>query len=170
MARPPRPGSSSLFVLLLCAIGCGDASPSGPEIHFDACHDVIVVPDETVSEGQRAGIRSGIALWNDRARTRLTLEAADGVPEIAIRFQRAAAPFHGYYDAQTATVFINDDLRDAAQAIVIAHEIGHAFALAHVSQRPSVMASGNLDTEPTAEDVETLAAMWGTCEPAATSE
>jgi Zn-dependent peptidase ImmA (M78 family) len=129
-----------------------------------------VVPDATVTDGQRAGIRSGIALWNERARTRLTLESMTAMPELAIQFQRAAAPFHGYYDAQRATVFINEDLRDAAQSIVIAHEIGHAFALAHVSQRPSVMASGNLDTEPTAEDVETLAGLWGPCAPADGSE
>lgn len=157
-------------MLLLCAIGCGDASPSGPEVHFDACRDLILVPDATVTDGQRAGLRAGIALWNERARTRLSLEATSASPELAIRFQRAAAPFHGYYDAQTATAFINEDLRGAAQAIVIAHEIGHAFALAHVSQRPSVMTSGNLDTEPTAEDVETLAVLWGPCPPAAASE
>jgi hypothetical protein len=170
VARPPSPALSLLYVPLLCAVGCGDVSPSGPEIRFDACQDLVVVPDPAVTDGQRAGIRSGIALWNDRARTRLTLEAPTATPELAIRFQRAAAPFHGYYDAQRATVFINEDLRDAAQAIVIAHEIGHAFALAHVNQRPSVMTSGNLDTEPTAEDVDELAALWGACAPAGASE
>jgi hypothetical protein len=159
-----------LFVLLSCAFGCGDASPAGPEVHFDACQDVILVPDASITDAQLAGVRAGTALWNERARTRLTLDTAVAAPALAIRFQRAAAPFHGFYDAQTATVFINEDLKDAAQAVVIAHEIGHAFSLAHVSQRPSVMSAGNLETEPTAEDVETLASLWGPCAPAAISE
>jgi hypothetical protein len=155
-----------LFPLFVCAIGCGEAPPSGPELHFDACQELIVVPDTTVTDDQLAGIRAGTALWNDRAHTRLSLEPSFAAPEIAIRFQRAAEPFHGYYDGATATVFINSDLRGSAQAIVIAHEIGHAFALVHAGRGPSVMTAGNLDTEPTAEDVAALASLWGACAPA----
>jgi hypothetical protein len=151
-------------VLLLCAGGCGEPAASGPALHFDACQDLVLVPDPGASDEQLAGIRAGTTLWNDSAATRLSLGGPDAAPRIAIKFQRAAAPFHGFYDGPTATVFINQDLKDAQQAVVIAHEIGHAFALEHVGRR-SVMAAGNLDVGPTPEDVQTLASLWGACAP-----
>jgi hypothetical protein len=170
VARSSSPAPSLLSVLLLCAVGCGDAPPSGPEIHFDACQDLVLVPDAEVTDAQLAGIRAGTALWNDRAGTRLSMTGAEAAQRLPIKFQRAAAPFHGFYDAPSATVFINQDLRDAQQAVVIAHEIGHAFSLSHVGGR-SVMAAGNLDVEPTVEDVQALATVWGACAaPAFTSE
>jgi hypothetical protein len=164
VARSFSPASSLLSVLWLCAAGCGEPPPAGPALHFDACQALVLVPDAGASDAQLAGIRAGTTLWNDRAGTRLSLGAADAAPRIAIKFQRAAAPFHGFYDGPTATVFINEDLKGAEQAIVIAHEIGHAFALEHVHRR-SVMAAGNLDVEPTPEDVQALASLWGACAP-----
>jgi hypothetical protein len=164
VARSSSPASSLVSVLLLCAVGCGEPPPAGPEINFDACQDLVLAPDVGVTDAQLAGIRAGISLWNDRAGTRLSLSGAESLPRLAIKFQQAAAPFHGLYDGARATVFINQDLRDAQQAIVIAHEIGHAFSLEHVGRR-SVMAPGNLDVEPTADDVEALASVWGACAP-----
>ena len=60
-------------------------------------------------------------------------------------------------------------LGGSAQAVTIAHEIGHAFGLAHVpaGERASVMNPGNLNIEPNADDAATLALRWGACrEPA----
>ncbi len=86
-------------------------------------------------------------------------------------FQVAAPPFHGLYDNQAGRIFINADLTDVDPLrITIAHEIGHAFGLSHVSPsvRPSLMNSGNLTIGITPEDVEALAAIWGRCRRPAT--
>jgi hypothetical protein len=152
---------------MLAAQGCGDggAWPAGEYVEFDACGPVALVLDGSVTAAQAAGVGAAIALWNDRAGTRLTLTADQGGPALPIHFQTAAPPFHGFYDAPSGQVFINNDLSGSPLAITIAHEIGHAFALVHVSsdQRSSVMNPNNLVTEPTAEDIDTLAMRWGAC-------
>lgn len=93
----------------------------------------------------------------------------DQVATIPVHFQTAAAPDHGLYDGQSGTIFVNDDLGGSALAVVLAHEIGHAFGLFHVapSVRASVMNPGNLSTPPTAGDAAQVARLWGACPPPA---
>ena len=54
---------------------------------------------------------------------------------------------------------------DRQRAVTIAHEIGHAFGLLHVSvdDDASVMNDGNLVTEPNGFDVDALRSLWGAC-------
>jgi hypothetical protein len=158
--------------LAAAAAGCGgDAgSPPEPSMEFDACQPLTLEPDPTITDAQRSGIVAGLQLWNAAAGTRLVLGPAtpsattdSAVPSIPIHFQAAAPPFHGLYEA--GQVFVNDDLSGAPQAVVIAHEVGHAFGLVHVptSMRMSLMNPANLSVSPTAEDIATLAARWGRC-------
>jgi len=140
---------------------------------FDPCGPVALVTDPGLTAAQSAGLAAGLALWNARANTRLSLASADagagaGDPPaggLPIHFQDAAPPFHGLYDAPRGQVFINTDLAGEALAVTIAHEVGHAFGLVHISadQRSSVMNPNNLVVEPTLEDVDTLAMRWGVC-------
>ncbi|HMF43853.1 MAG TPA: hypothetical protein VKQ32_24430 [Polyangia bacterium] len=156
--------------LLSCAVlaGCGAAGgpdESGPPVTFDACAPLQVVADPAISDVEAGGITAGIAFWNTRAGTRLTLGGDPTLPGLPLHFQAAAPPFHGLYDAPSGQVFINTDLSGEALAVTIAHEIGHAFGLVHIpaDQRASVMNPNNLVVEPTAEDVDTLAMRWGVC-------
>ena len=86
--------------------------------------------------------------------------------EVTIVFRPASGAFYGFYDDTTATVYVNVDLADRAQrAIVIAHELGHALGLVHVSPstRASVMNPGNVTIAPDDGDRAALAAIWGSC-------
>jgi reprolysin-like metallo-peptidase family M12B len=159
--------------MLLFAVGCGDGGgiESGDHLLFDACAPLPVVADADLTEARAAGIRAAIALWNERAGTRLTVAVDRGEPGgLPIHFQAAAPNFHGLYDAPNGQVFINTDLAGEALVITIAHEIGHAFGLSHVpaGQYTSVMNPNNLVVEPTLEDVDTLAMRWGVCLASAT--
>jgi hypothetical protein len=164
-------GLVTVTLMLFFAVGCGDGGiESGDHVLFNACAPLPLVADEDVTEAQAAGIGAAIALWNERAGTRLTLAVDRGGPGLPIHFQAAAPPFHGLYDAPNGQVFINTDLAGDALAITIAHEVGHAFGLSHLpaGQYTSVMNPNNLVVEPTLEDVDTLAMRWGVCLASAT--
>jgi hypothetical protein len=148
--------------------GCGGASSApGPVLKYDACQPLALVTDPTATVAQTAGIAAGIAFWNDRAGTQLQVVSADpgaGMSSVPIHFQSAAPPFHGLYDG--GQIFINDDLTDAPQSVVIAHEVGHSFGLVHIptSERASLMNPGNMTIEPTPADIDTLSTLWGHCQ------
>ncbi|MFL5307177.1 MAG: matrixin family metalloprotease [Polyangia bacterium] len=104
--------------------------------------------------------------WNQAAGTQLIAGPPPaGMSAVPIHFQGAAAPDHGLYDAQSAQIFLNDDLTGPSLAVVTAHEIGHAMGLVHIdpARRVSVMNPGNLSTTPTSADAAQLTALWGSC-------
>ena len=135
---------------------------------FDPCQPLAVVTDPGVTEAQAAAVEAGLALWNTRARSRLWRASAGESPApplVPLHFEAAAPPFHGLYDDQRGQVFINTDLDGHERIVTVAHEVGHAFGLAHVpsGDRVSVMNPGNLLNEPSSADIDTLAIGWGRC-------
>jgi hypothetical protein len=163
-----------LAVLTACS-----ADPSASYLARDPCAALAVdAADATPLELD--GIAAAFALWRDRGVSAFdTMPArtmpggatpagatADTTAPIAIRFDDAAETFHGVYDPSSTTITINRALTDRpVLAIVIAHELGHVFGLAHVAAvtRASLMNPGNLVTPPTDADQHTLEALWGTC-------
>ena len=172
---------SFLFVPL--AAGCGASSSDAVvnAVRFDPCRPLALVLDDGITAARTAGVQAARDLWNQSAFARLSVELAatptgpagappaapptDASPTLPVHFEVAADPSHGYFDPVVGEVLINDDLTARPLAVTIAHEIGHAFGLVHVSGRPSVMNPGNLDVEPNAGDVAALAALWGQCDP-----
>jgi len=173
----------SLTLLSLSqVVGCADESAPITGLTFDACAplDIGIAPALTAEQMQ--GVTDALAMWNQAAGTALApvtmVEGASSTafatptPMVPLTFQVAAAPFHGLYDDGAARIYVNEDLTDVGPLrITIAHEIGHAFGLPHVSAsvRRSLMNTGNTTVGITAEDVDALAAIWGRCAPAATS-
>jgi hypothetical protein len=169
-----------LAILTACS-----ADPSASYLARDPCATLAVnAADATPLELD--GIAAAFALWRERGVSAfdanpITADAmpagampsdatADTIDAIAIRFDDAAETFHGIYDPPSATITINRALTDRPTlAIVIAHELGHVFGLAHVpaATRASLMNPGNLATPPTDADQRTLEALWGTCRGAA---
>jgi len=164
------------------------ADPAASHVARDPCAALTVTPvDATPVELD--GIASAFTLWRDRGVSAFDDPSADptastdapapgtpppatpaasdeGAAAIAIRFDDAAQAFHGVYDPPSATITINRAITDrTVLAIVVAHELGHVFGLAHVAaaSRASLMNPGNLVTPPTDADQRTLEALWGTC-------
>jgi hypothetical protein len=119
----------------------------------------------SATDSQLAGIAAAETLWRAHGAPALGVRPGDA---LEIQFVSGASPLsHGLYDDHMSVIYINDDLTDAKTlAIVLAHEVGHAFGLVHVSPdvRRSVMNPGNLDVEPNDGDQRALEALWGVCE------
>lgn len=176
--KRPRPAflllSLSLSIAASLSAGCTDESGGAPGLTFDACAPLDIGVSPALTSEQMQGVTDALAMWNQAAGTALaTPTVASSASLIPLTFQFAAPPFHGLYDDRAGHIYVNEDLTDVDPLrITIAHEIGHAFGLPHVSPsvRPSLMNSGNTTIGITGEDVDALAALWGRCAPTSTSE
>ena len=139
---------------------CGSTPAEGPALTFDPC-EVTTIEVVNGSAAQAASVDDAIAMWRDRG----IVDLVRGEPaQLSIEFRDAGAAFYGFYDDTTARVFVNTSLVDDEQrAVTIAHELGHAIGLLHVTDRVSVMNPGNLAITPTPDDVSALEMLWGTC-------
>jgi len=177
-----------LFLLPLAA-GCGEASSVDEvaAISFDPCQPLVLGLGPDATADQRAGAQTAVDWWNAAAGGQVSLlvgasdlaAGASGEPSLSpgepslsprvvpLHFQAAAAPSHGFFDPARGQILVNDDLAARPLAVTVAHELGHAFGLAHVAGRASVMTAGNLDVQPNAGDVAALAKRWGACGPSA---
>ncbi len=138
--------------LALAAVGCGNGDDTIDRT-YDPCGLSV-----TTDPARAAGVTAALGLWNITP-----VEPTEDA--IEIRFEHAAESFHGLYDDENGIVYINESITaPRALSIVIAHELGHAFGLGHVSGRDSVMNRGNLTVGPTDDDRATVQALWGACE------
>jgi len=149
------------FVVALVCAGCSGASGPVPFAHvFDPCAPLAIAADGA-DASELATIEDASLLWREVGITGpLEPGASDAV---AVAFGAAAPGVYGFYDDDAATIHVSDALSADQRAIVLAHELGHAFGLVHVTGRESVMSSGNLTIPPTVEDRADLVALWGDC-------
>jgi hypothetical protein len=151
--------------MLAALAACGGApSPESVSAH-DACAPLTITA-ASATPAEQAGIAGALAAWRDHGVSAFDAAPGPAPDAIEIRFDDAAATFHGIFDPGTDQIAINRDLTDPATlGIVIAHELGHAFGLVHVSPtaRLSLMNPGNLVTPPTDADQRAVEALWGSC-------
>ena len=148
--------------------GCaGDTGDTRLEIVFDVCEPLLVVPGPGAGDDELASLDEAIEMWNRLGQTSLSRGQPDSRavgPVLEVEFETAADVFHGVYDDERGRIFINLRLTDDhARAVTIAHELGHAFGLFHVSGRSSVMNARNLIVEPNDGDADELRGLWGDC-------
>jgi hypothetical protein len=137
--------------MIAFALGACASTPGAPERTFTICAPIAIdAPGATPA--QLAALDEAIALWSAAGVSAL-VRAPDA--ELDVRFEPAAPAEFGLYAGGIA--YVNDDLDADATAIVIAHELGHAFGLVHTTAYASVMAPGNLSIAPTAEDRDAIA-------------
>lgn len=152
------------LVLLALLPACSDEEGRFANV-FDACAPLVIVPADDATAEERESVAVAIAMWNDRAGTALTLEDLAGAPRLPVLFEDTAW-YWGRYDDRAPRIWLSRRVTDGqARAVVLAHELGHAFDLYHVDpdDRVSVMNKGNTEVEPTLGDVEALFKVWGNC-------
>lgn len=150
--------------MLAALAACNGADQ--PYVARDACA-ALAVTATAATAAERDAIDDARALWRERGVAAFDPESTDrSGTSIEVRFDAAGSAFHGVYDPASGSIVVNRAITDRATlAIVIAHELGHVFGLAHIaaSARVSLMNPGNLVTPPTAADQRALEALWGTC-------
>ncbi len=153
-------GGILVATLVLTSAACGKP---GAFLHvYDACEPLVLAPAADATDQQLASVADAVAMWDAVASTSLTLARYPAAAELPIVFVDSNL-YLGAYDDQAQVVRLARRVDDEhAMAVVLAHELGHAFDLFHVS-RTSVMKKGNWKTEPTSADAADLAAQWGPC-------
>ena len=143
---------------LLALAACGGTSDPTIDVTHDPCAPLALV-SAAPTAAQQAGLADAQTLWRDHGAPAIGLRAG---ATLEVKFDDAAPAFHGLYS--DGLIYINRDITDRSTlSIVIAHELGHAFGLLHISGRDSVMNAGNLSIVPNDADREALSALWGTC-------
>lgn len=150
-----------LFLTLLLA-ACGNEKDAFLTV-FDPCEPLVLEPAPGATEQQLGSVADAVDMWNAVASTQMTLEPAPGAAKLPILFVDSFL-YMGFYDDEDSVIRLARRVdQRSAMAVVLAHELGHAFNLHHVGDRTSVMNEGNWEVGPLESDARALEAEWGPC-------
>ena len=161
-----RSGPSLALAIACTSWGCGGQGDTELEIVFDPCTTQVAAAAGS-SASEVASIDRALSLWNEAAE--LELERVGAPPSdtvLEVSFVPSIAALRGVYDDEAGAIMVNRAIEgEEHRALTIAHELGHAFGLLHVSpdERASLMNPGNPEVTPTPEDVGALLDLWGRC-------
>lgn len=165
--------SSSLrHVLLLSVVlaaGC-TSQPEEPETVYDPCSPLTLSLSSSATAAERRGVEEAIAAWDARLPVQMVIgDGEQSSSVLPIHFVDASAFRAVYWDGPGYISIARKRLAESEYGLAVAHEMGHAFGLMHVTpdERSSVMNVGNLEIAPTEMDAEELIARWESCSPVA---
>jgi hypothetical protein len=151
---------------MLCLVAACSADDS-IDITFDPCSPLTIVPSSGTSALEVQSIEAAILAWSRVIPTQI--EVGAGSPEadtLAVAFESGDTFYRATYWAGVGKISISrEGIAPDDYAVALAHEMGHAFGLLHVSSdvRASVMNTGNLELEPTDADALAVRDLWDTC-------
>lgn len=165
MPRQPLLAPIALCVLL-SGSGCEDILFF--EKVYDPCSPLVLESPPDATDEERASIAEGVELWREVFAIATTLDKGpEGARRLPVEMVEESF-YMGFFDDKNGVIRLGRRVTDPdVRAVVMAHELGHAFNLFHVdsSERSSVMNRGNKDVVPTVEDAESLERKWGLCAP-----
>jgi hypothetical protein len=135
------------------------------EVTYDPCSPLRLVPDDLASAQERASVQEAIDHWGAVIAIQADVGGwPDDRPALPVTFESGDTFYRAVYWDSFGEIAINRDKVDPAdQGIALAHELGHAFGLLHVEDRPSVMNTGNLELAPNDADADAVRGLWPAC-------
>lgn len=152
--------------LVLCLVAACAADDSIDRT-FDPCSPLTIVPAPGTEAREIQSIEAAALAWSRVIPARIEIGA--GSPDavtLGVTFEPGDTFYRAMYWAGVGKISISrDGLAPEDYALALAHEMGHAFGLLHVSTelRGSVMNTGNVEIEPTDADGLAVRDLWESC-------
>jgi hypothetical protein len=154
-------------VVVVAALVSGCSADSSIDTTFDPCSDLTVAVVGGPSAAELESVEEAVLVWDAVLPTQIEVSPEPGpAGTLTIHFDSGDTYYRAlYFDAIGAIHVSREHLAEADYPLAIAHELGHAFGLFHVSpdERESLMNVGNLEIPATDADADAVRELWDAC-------